>query len=323
MFSNKELFRAVLYAPLRFDGPEWAHISEQARDFLMQLLERDPAKRPTAEQALQHPWLSQQHHEDYSSSSSSSGNGDGEGSGNGSGSGSRRQLLSDTLVQRLQRFGTYGKLKKVALKEVASRAASDLDVVQQLKAALQTFNAPAATSADGSNNGSNGNGSNGNGNGNGNGSGASQAVATPAKVPYAQVAQVLSSGAYSLSHEEVKALLTQFEVDDDGCVDFYEWAAAVMDWQSVQASESWDEWVAAVFEAFNEDGSGRIGREELTHLLCGEFCLAEDTVPAALREYDLDHDDGIGFEEFAALMRQNRADKLGLFDSRRVERRLG
>jgi hypothetical protein len=44
-----------------------------------------------------------------------------------------------------------------------------------------------------------------------------------------------------------------------------------------------------------------------------------DTVPAALREFDLDHDDGISFEEFCGLLRQSRADRLELFDSRRVE----
>jgi Ca2+-binding EF-hand superfamily protein len=74
-----------------------------------------------------------------------------------------------------------------------------------------------------------------------------------------------------------------------------------------------------VFAAFSE-GHGKISREELTHLLCGEQCAVADTVPSALREFDLDHDDGISFEEFVGLLRQSRADRLDLFDARRVAR---
>jgi hypothetical protein len=184
------------------------------------------------------------------------------------------------------------------------------------------------------------------------------------------------------------------QVDADGNVDYYEWLAALMDWQNVQSSEGWDEWVESVggpaglpglcgaacallaaaprspapgrlwhparcparalthiartcrpgpappthpaplpanphrhpparpqvFAAFSE-GNGKISTEELSHLLCGgEPCVVPDTVPAALREFDLDHDDGISFDEFCGLLRQSRADRLELFDARRVER---
>ena len=35
----------------------WEGISEEAKQFVAQLLEKDPAKRPTAKQALKSPWL--------------------------------------------------------------------------------------------------------------------------------------------------------------------------------------------------------------------------------------------------------------------------
>jgi len=40
-----------------FADPVWATISEQAKDFISQLLTLDQNKRPSAEQALKHPWI--------------------------------------------------------------------------------------------------------------------------------------------------------------------------------------------------------------------------------------------------------------------------
>lgn len=41
-------------------GPQWEGISEQAKCFIRFLLQKDPDKRPSAEEALKHPWLQQQ-----------------------------------------------------------------------------------------------------------------------------------------------------------------------------------------------------------------------------------------------------------------------
>ncbi len=42
---------------LNFKRSCWEGISEEARDFVAQLLHKDPARRPSAKQALKHPWL--------------------------------------------------------------------------------------------------------------------------------------------------------------------------------------------------------------------------------------------------------------------------
>jgi calcium/calmodulin-dependent protein kinase I len=55
--THKELFDMILHSPFEFPSPEWDDISEEAKDFVSHLLEKDPEKRYTAEQALQHPWL--------------------------------------------------------------------------------------------------------------------------------------------------------------------------------------------------------------------------------------------------------------------------
>ena len=42
---------------LNFNRSCWEGISTEARDFVAALLAKDPGARPSAKQALQHPWL--------------------------------------------------------------------------------------------------------------------------------------------------------------------------------------------------------------------------------------------------------------------------
>ena len=45
-------------------SPErWANVSENAKDFIANLLRVDPSRRMTAEEALMHPWLAGTLHE--------------------------------------------------------------------------------------------------------------------------------------------------------------------------------------------------------------------------------------------------------------------
>uniref|UniRef100_A0A8D0L5R2 Calcium/calmodulin dependent protein kinase I n=1 Tax=Sphenodon punctatus TaxID=8508 RepID=A0A8D0L5R2_SPHPU len=55
--NDTKLFEQILRAEYEFDAPYWDAISESAKDFIRHLMERDPAKRFTCEQALQHPWI--------------------------------------------------------------------------------------------------------------------------------------------------------------------------------------------------------------------------------------------------------------------------
>lgn len=56
--SDFELENKILNAEYDFNGPEWNEISQEARDFITQMLQVDPKNRITIEDALKHPWLS-------------------------------------------------------------------------------------------------------------------------------------------------------------------------------------------------------------------------------------------------------------------------
>lgn len=64
--NNKKLFTLIVHANYSFPDPYWTKVSEGAKDLVRRLLVVDANERLTADQILQHPWLT------------SSGDGDGE-----------------------------------------------------------------------------------------------------------------------------------------------------------------------------------------------------------------------------------------------------
>ncbi|XP_024024117.1 CDPK-related kinase 3 [Morus notabilis] len=55
--TESGIFRAVLRADPNFDDLPWPSVSQEAKDFVKRLLNKDYRKRMTAVQALTHPWL--------------------------------------------------------------------------------------------------------------------------------------------------------------------------------------------------------------------------------------------------------------------------
>ncbi|KAI0662387.1 Pkinase-domain-containing protein [Cubamyces menziesii] len=53
----KELIRETTEARVEFHERYWSNVSDEAKDFVRSLLNPDPTKRPTAEEALKHKWL--------------------------------------------------------------------------------------------------------------------------------------------------------------------------------------------------------------------------------------------------------------------------
>ncbi|XP_063073295.1 calcium/calmodulin-dependent protein kinase type 1D [Engraulis encrasicolus] len=55
--NDSKLFEQILKADYEFDAPYWDDISDSAKDFIGSLMEKDPSKRYTCDQALRHPWI--------------------------------------------------------------------------------------------------------------------------------------------------------------------------------------------------------------------------------------------------------------------------
>ncbi|XP_077369380.1 calcium/calmodulin-dependent protein kinase IGb [Festucalex cinctus] len=55
--SETRLFSKIIKAQYDFDSPFWDNISESAKDFIRNMMEKNPLMRYTTEQALRHPWI--------------------------------------------------------------------------------------------------------------------------------------------------------------------------------------------------------------------------------------------------------------------------
>ena len=55
--SMFEMFENIEKAAYNFWDPVWETVSGEARSMIQSLLEPDPTKRLTAEEALCHPWM--------------------------------------------------------------------------------------------------------------------------------------------------------------------------------------------------------------------------------------------------------------------------
>ncbi|CAN0509700.1 unnamed protein product, partial [Ectocarpus sp. 12 AP-2014] len=92
--SDQEIFASVRHGYFDFPSPEWDNISTEAKDFITQLLQKDPAARMSATQSINHGWF-----ESHSGGA----------------------LANARINHRLRRFVRMSKLKKVALNVIAQQ----------------------------------------------------------------------------------------------------------------------------------------------------------------------------------------------------------
>uniref|UniRef100_A0A8C6PVP3 Calcium/calmodulin-dependent protein kinase IGb n=1 Tax=Nothobranchius furzeri TaxID=105023 RepID=A0A8C6PVP3_NOTFU len=55
--NETRLFSKIMKAQYDFDSPFWDDISESAKDFIRNMMQKNPSMRYTTEQALRHPWI--------------------------------------------------------------------------------------------------------------------------------------------------------------------------------------------------------------------------------------------------------------------------
>lgn len=98
--NEKKIFEAVVSKPLDFQSDPWPKISEDAKDCVRRMLVRDPKRRSTAIQILQHPWMKE------------------------NGVASDKALEMEVLT-RIRKFSAGNRLKKEAVKIIACNLPAD------------------------------------------------------------------------------------------------------------------------------------------------------------------------------------------------------
>ena len=107
--TDNQIFNCVRAARFDFPSPDWDGISQAAKDFICALLRKDPSKRLTAAEALQHSWI-----QEMSKANSQRG----------------RQNLRASIVFSPQsitflKYRGMQKLKKAALTYIATNVTND------------------------------------------------------------------------------------------------------------------------------------------------------------------------------------------------------
>lgn len=106
--TNKEIIHSVVEGVVQFDDPVWDHISDTAKDFIIYLLSYEENTRPTALQALQHPWLSQQRRDSCFSFKTTS----------------RKSLFATAALENMEKFDAQSKLKQATYALLSSQLLS-------------------------------------------------------------------------------------------------------------------------------------------------------------------------------------------------------
>ncbi|KAJ8772802.1 hypothetical protein K2173_027979 [Erythroxylum novogranatense] len=98
--TERGIFEAILEGKLDLESSPWPKISSSAKDIIRKMLTRDPSKRITAAQALEHPWLKDEREA------------------------SDKPLDSAVLI-RMKQFRAMNKLKKLALMVIAENLSGE------------------------------------------------------------------------------------------------------------------------------------------------------------------------------------------------------
>ncbi|KAL2495392.1 Calcium-dependent protein kinase 21 [Forsythia ovata] len=90
--TEKGIFDAILKEEVDFESQPWPSISNSAKDLVSRMLTKDPKKRITSVQVLEHPWIKGQ---------------------------APDKPIDSAVLSRMKQFRAMNKLKKLALKVIA------------------------------------------------------------------------------------------------------------------------------------------------------------------------------------------------------------
>lgn len=224
-----QVWKAILTEKVDFNSNDLRQVSPGAKDLLRKMLIRDRKKRITASEALSHPWL-----KDSSISPS--------------------LPLRSSVVQRLQRFATYGYLKQLVLRIMADEL--DATLMSEALGSGVGVGGDSMTSEDSQDTVSL--------LGSLKGLFDELDVDASGTVSMDELAAGLDKLGYDISATEIEQLMARVDVNQDGSIQMGEFVAGLVDWNVLQRDgDAWDRWVSRAFDKLDRNGDGVIDLDEL------------------------------------------------------------
>uniref|UniRef100_A0A7S2QUA3 non-specific serine/threonine protein kinase n=1 Tax=Chlamydomonas chlamydogama TaxID=225041 RepID=A0A7S2QUA3_9CHLO len=173
--TEEQIFQQVLKGKLDLSTGPWASISDPAKDCVRRMLVRDPKRRATAQQILQHDWMRE------------------------NGVATDNELEMEVLT-RMKRFSAMNRLKKEALKIIATSL--PMDEISGMKEIFKDMDKDKSGS-----------------------------------ITVEEFAQALRRKGNSLPEQEVQRLIAEADMDGSGTIDYEEFLAATINHSKLQREE--------------------------------------------------------------------------------------
>ncbi|KAI8470975.1 MAG: kinase-like domain-containing protein [Monoraphidium minutum] len=312
--SISVIWRSVLCDKVCYNAPWWGGISEEAKEFVASLLDKDPAKRPTAKEALNHPWLR------GDSSERSAG-----------------KQIDLSVVARIQRFAQGSRFKRgvfqMIAEELLARPGAAAALAASASAQDLSMRGKAAAAATASQDGE------ASGGGSSRGGRRGPVGADPsalrellrrldfdphggaAAVDRAAAAEALARMGFRLQPSELAHLVGLMDTSNSGKVRKAAFAASQIDFRHLQTAEVdiWIEMARRVFARLDQDQDGVISPDEIVASLRAK--LPADELRATLEHVRAEAgggavDAGLDFESFLNMLKVGSVDSLDQYDMR-------
>ncbi|OMJ90441.1 hypothetical protein SteCoe_7137 [Stentor coeruleus] len=103
--TENEIMQSVLTTELQFEGKKWRKISEEAKNLIRSMLNRNPKERPTAKQILNNTWIKQRADDNVADN-----------------------IIISSTLSNLNQFDTQSKLQRATLAFIVSQVMSSDDM---------------------------------------------------------------------------------------------------------------------------------------------------------------------------------------------------
>ncbi|XP_074578347.1 calcium-dependent protein kinase 10-like [Curcuma longa] len=173
--SEQGIFEEVLHGTLDFESDPWPSISDSAKDLVRRMLVRDPKKRLTAHEVLCHPWVQV----------------DGV---------APDKPLDSAVLTRLKQFSAMNKLKKMALRVIASNLSEEeIAGLKEMFKMIDTDNS--------------------------------------GQITFEELKVGLERVGANLTESEIVALMQSADVDNSGTIDYDEFIAATLHLNKIEKED--------------------------------------------------------------------------------------
>ena len=237
--TETHIFQSILNSDLEFESDPWPQISDAAKDCVRRMLERNPAKRAKADEILKHPWMKE----------------------NGV---ATDKPLDNAILNRLNAFAGMNKLKKEAMKIIATAMPADeIAGLRQIFESIDVDKSGAITAQ--------------------------------------ELQEGLMKKGTSLKPEDVESLIEMIDIDSTGTIEYEEFLAATISRQQMEKEENLRT-AFAHFDT-NGDGIISV-EEMRQAMAKGMIDVTEEELKAILAEVDADGNGEIDYEEFSDMVLQ-------------------